>query len=178
MNELIYDAGIPRMDYAFELQETIEGLFLQGADEEHSEQAMLEKLASLNWSLMLHPIMDGAITLYEYTVALKNAGDAYRGRPLTEEKAIRLYVDYAPPSPASGYTTFQRSMELWLLTDMTLLVTSCFRVTSDPTVSEYRTIKGCGVFVSDFAIDFDEIAMYLKSLCNTAQEGGVPFYEL
>lgn len=165
-------------DYAFELLELIEDLFSKGADNEHSEAEMLAKLDGLNWNMMLHPIMDGASPLYEYTVSLKNAGDAYRGLPLTEERAIRLYVDTAPASPASNSTTLQRSMELWLLTDMTLLVTSCFRVSSDATVSEYRTIKGCSVCVSDFAIDYDEIVMFLKSLCNTAQEGGVPFYEL
>lgn len=165
-------------DYAFELQELIEDLFSKGADDEHSEAEMLAKLDGLNWNMMLHPIMDGASTLYEYTVSLKNAGDAYRGLPLTEERAIRLYVDSAPVSPASSSTTLQRSMELWLLTDMTLLVTSCFRVSSDATVSEYRSIKGCSVFVSDFAIDYDELVMFLKSLCNTAQEGGVPYYEL
>ena len=165
-------------DYPFELQELVEDLFTKGADSEHSETEMLAKLDGLNWNLMLHSIMDGAATLYQCTVTLKNAKDIYRGLPLAEEKAIRLYVDTTPALPASSSTTLQRSMELWLLTNMSLLVTSCIRVSSDATVTEYRAVKGYSIFASDFAIDFDEIVMFLKSLCNTALEGGVPFYEL
>lgn len=164
------------LDYAFELQETIDELFSQGADEDHDEKDMMDKLNGLNWNLLLHPIMDGSTPLFEYTVTMENGKEVYKGTPLAGEHGYRLYADTAPATKNGG-VSFQRSMELWLLTDMTLLVTSCFRQTAAGVVTDYRTIKGCGLYVSDFAVDYDEIAMLLKSLSNLAMMGGVPFYE-
>ena len=69
-------------------------------------------------------------------------------------------------------------MELWLLTDMTLLVTSCFRVMYQNTITEYRAVKGCDALISDFAVDYDEVATVLTTLSNLAMIGGAPFYEL
>lgn len=177
MNELIYDAGISRMDYAFELQETIEGFFMQGADAEHSEQEMLEKLDALNWSLLLHPIMENAAPLFEYAVSCQNGKALYKGLRISQENGYRLYSDFVPISEENG-VILQRSMELWVMTDMTLLVTSCLRVTCQNMVTEYRAVKGCDALISDFAVDYDEVATVLTTLSNLAMMGGAPFYEL
>lgn len=177
MNDLIIDARISRMDYPFELQQTIEDFFLQGADAEHSEQEMLAKLGSLNWSLLLHPIMDNAGPLFEYTASCQNDKAFYIGHRISQENGYRLYADSSPASELNG-VSLQRSMELWLLTDMTLLVTSCFRMKFQDMVTEYRAVKGCDALISDFAVDYDEIAAVLTTLSNLAQMGGATFYEL
>ncbi len=177
MNELVYDAGISRMDYPFELQQTIEEFFSQGADAEHSEQEMLAKLDAVNWSLILHPIMESAGPLFEYIASHQNGKALYKGLRISPENGYRLYSDFAPPSEENG-VSLQRSMELWLLTDMTLLVTSCFRVMYQNTITEYRAVKGCDALISDFAVDYDEVATVLTTLSNLAMIGGAPFYEL
>ena len=177
MSEQIYDTGLSRMDYPFELQQTIENFFLQGADAEHSEQEMLAKLDALNWSLLLHPIMENAAPLFEYAVSCQNGKALYKGLRISQENGYRLYSDFVPISEESG-DILQRCMELWIMTDMTLLVTSCLRVNYQSMVTEYRAVKGCDALISDFAVDYDEVATVLTTLSNLAMMGGAPFYEL
>lgn len=161
---------------AMKLMEAIETLFISGADEHISEAELLDLLTGLRWCLMIHAVTHNLTIPYEYTV---EGPLCYRGNKLLCEcdRAFRLYQQKQPEQIVEG-VTYQRSMELWVSEDMELFVTSCFRISTGPTVTEYRDWKSENWLDTELEIDFHTLAGNLKTLCELAVTGSVPFYEV
>ena len=161
---------------AMKLMDAIETLFASGADEQNSEDELLELLIGLRWNLMIHAITHNLTIPYEYTV---EGPLSYKGNKLLCEcdRAFRLYQHIQPEQTVEG-VTYQRSLELWVSEDMELFVTSCFRVSSGSSVTEYRSWKSEDWLDTELEIDFPTLAGNLKTLCELAVSGRIPFYEV
>lgn len=158
-----------------EMIETIERLFETGADEDHDADDMLDLLDGIDPRMLLDVLMEGFHNLYGYTL---DGETAYRGKPITEHQAVRIYED-----PISRTVTpkgvYEHSLELWLLSDMSLLITSCFRTTiTGRLFSEYRTVKGTFWRDTDMIIDFEELADNLACFCDAFDRDDIPVHEL
>lgn len=167
---------IQRTHPAMKLMDSIECLFASGADESTGEDELLALLDGLRWRLMIHAILHQAEKLYEYTV---EGPLRYRGAELLaeSESALRLYQQTQPAQSANG-VCYQRSLELWVSEEMDLFVTSCFRVSSGATTTEYRNWLSQDWLDTELEIDFPALAGNLKMLCELADENNIPFYEV
>lgn len=161
-----------------ELIATIEGLMKSGADQEHDANDMLALLEGIDYWDLLNVLIDEATPLFSYSV---DCIAPYRAKLLTEHRAVRLYErvfseDFTFEKNGPRY---QRSNELWLLSDMSLLVTSCFRA-SIPGVllSEYRTVKGTSWKDAGMHIDFVDLADNLLEYADQFLSDSMPVYEL
>ena len=162
------------MSKLYELKEALEGLFLAGADDEHSGSEMLELLEDVNYPALLDIISETAETLHTYSVY---AGQPYRSKPLVEEKAFFLFPNVKTEGMKDG-VLYMHSLELWLLSDMTFLVTSCFETGIPGRITNtFRTVKGMCPNACGMDIDFVTLADYLTVLPSLYQKLRVPIYE-
>ena len=163
------------MSKLYDLKEALEGLFVAGADDEHSGDEMLDLLETVNYDALMNVLADTAGTLYAYAAS---GALPYRGKALVEKKAALLWVD-SKVSVLEGEVLYQHCTELWLLDDMTFLVTSCYRVVyPDLFISFYRTVKGMYPAACDIRIDFVELSDFLTYLPEMYSKNNVPIYEL
>ncbi len=72
-----------------------------------------------------------------------------------------------------------RTLELWLLEDMSLAVVSCVSVNYDHDgyITQYRTIKDTPVMDSELCLDLGELVEDLNGLCGPVYEHTQPVYE-
>ena len=163
------------MSKLYDLKEALEGLFMSGADDEHDGSEMLELLDPVDYAALLNVLADRAGTLYAYAVSGEKP---YRGKPLVEDQASILWVD-PKVTVIEEFIVYQHCTELWLLSDMTFLVTSCFR-TSVPGhfTSVYRTVKGMFPAACDIHIDFVDLSNFLTYLPELYRRNNMPIYEL
>lgn len=167
------------MTDTIKLMETLKVLFASGADENHSEEEMLALLEPVNFCGLIHPITHEADSVYDYIVnggTLEDGPIRYRGNRLFGPDAFRLYVDQVPETSYNGVVC-QRSLELWLLTNMQLAVCSCMHIKGKTLVTEYRQIKSCDWRETEIQIDFLELADTLVQISKLPQSGTYPFYE-
>ena len=156
------------------LLDAIENLFASGADEDTTEDELLALLDGLCWSKIVNSIVHNAVAVYEYSV---DGPLRYRGKKLVERNAFQLYQQ-TQPAQIVEKTTYQRCLELWICEDMELFVASCFRISSGSTVTEYRDFKSHDWLDTELEIDFPTLARNLKTLCELAEAGNTPFYEV
>lgn len=158
-----------------DLIENLEELFRTGADENTSQDEMVELLDGMNFTRLLNGLADSFEMLYEYTV---DGDKPYRGKPLSEHRGACIYTD-----PLSGVKInnvyYRHSLELWLLDDMTFLVTSCFSVMEPgKLLSEYRAAKSDFWRDTDMEIDFLHLAENLHLFYAPYGRHEIPVYEL
>ena len=157
-----------------DLTEAMEALFMAGADDAHDGSEMLELLEDVDFPAVLNILTDKAKTLYAYTVT---AGQPYCSKPLVKEKASFLFEDVKSEGVKDG-VLYNYSLELWLLEDMTFLVTACFcTVVPGKLVNSFRTVKGMFPNACGMDIDYVELANALTLLPSRYYKNRVPIYE-
>lgn len=161
------------MNHKKRLREVLEKLFVSGADKEHSEDEMLSLLENVDYGNLLRLFRYAADPIYEYW---SDGLDVYQGHGLAEYDGIPLFED--PISEAfDDKNRFQHSLELWLLSDMSLLVTSCYRVITEDVFSEYRTAKSVDWTDTDMDVNFVDLADNLEAFCRLVDEKDLPIVE-
>ena len=101
----------------------------------------------------------------------------YRGEDLFRQKATLLYEETDQVTMEIVVAT--RTLELWLLEDMSLAVVSCVSVNYDHDgyITQYRTIKDTPVMDSELCLDLGELVKDLNGLCGPVYEHTQPVYE-
>ena len=157
---------------------TLEGLMKTGADQEHDADDMLALLEGLDYSDLLNVVIDEAAPLFAFSI---DCLAPFRAKLLTEQNAFRLYEEVFEEnfSFEEDGPRFQRSRELWLLSDMSLLVTSCFRA-SVPGVLllEFRTTIGTCWKDAGMHIDFVDLSDDLFDHAERFWSEAIPTYDL
>lgn len=157
-----------------DLIEALEALYMNGADTEHDGSEMLELLEGVNYPALLNIISATAETVYVFKL---DAQQPYLSRPLVEEKGFFLFEDVKTCGVKNG-VFYQHGLELWLLDDMTFLVTSCFStMVLGKLMSSYRTVKGMFPNACGIDIDYVYLANYLTDLPKLYQNVVVPITE-
>nr|WP_300804897.1 hypothetical protein [uncultured Acetatifactor sp.] len=137
-----------------------------------------ELLEHLDMEALLQTVRHNVQTPFTYSLSGKTARVCeYRSAELFDQRATRLYRTFIAVS--EGTVSTARSLELWLLEDMTLQTVSCLSVVcGDGTcASEYREIKG-GLWECGQWLDLDELTDKLEEMCAPYYEGAIPTYEL
>lgn len=127
---------------------------------------------------MLQAARNNARTVYAYTTqGTQEKSFNYRGPELFGQKATLLYEEDDQSTMEIAVTT--RTLELWLLEDMSLVCVACVRVEYEggEYVTEYRTIKGDPA-QSEMCLDLEDLSDTLDELCGPCFECEQPVYEL
>lgn len=101
---------------------------------------------------------------------------------LFDQEAILLYDDLRTECSMvdTGALICTKSMELWLLEDMTLAVTTRFGVNCfhDSFVANYRAIKDGNPWESGLQLELGELTAILKDMCKASHDFETPIYEV
>ena len=162
------------------LQFTIETLFRGGIGEHgYTDSEIRELLDELDYGSLLQGVRHNAQTVHAYAMQGRQCkAFNYRGGDLFGQRATLLYEDYE--QSWSGIVTTDRSYELWLLEDMSLVTVACVSLDcgDGEYVTEYREIKEGGPWHTEIHLDLDELAERLDGLCGGSAECNIPGYEL
>ena len=162
------------------LQFTIETLFRGGIGEHgYTDSEIRELLDELDYGSLLQGVRHDAQTVHAYAMQGRQCkAFNYRGGDLFGQRATLLYEDYE--QSWSGIVTTDRSYELWLLEDMSLVTVACVSLDcgDGEYVTEYREIKEGGPWHTEIHLDLDELAERLDGLCGGSAECNIPVYEL
>ncbi|MCI9582015.1 MAG: hypothetical protein HFF34_11730 [Oscillospiraceae bacterium] len=162
------------------LQFTIETLFRGGIGEHgYTDSEIRELLDELDYGSLLQGVRHNAQTVHAYAMQGRQCkAFNYRGGDLFGQRATLLYEDYE--QSWSGIVTTDRSYELWLLEDMSLVTVACVSLDcgDGEYVTEYREIKEGGPWHTEIHLDLDELAERLDGLCGGSAECNIPVYEL
>ena len=162
------------------LQFTIETLFRGGIGEHgYTDSEIRELLDELDYGSLLQGVRHNAQTVHAYAMQGRQCkAFNYRGGDLFGQRAPLLYEDYE--QSWSGIVTTDRSYELWLLEDMSLVTVACVSLDcgDGEYVTEYREIKEGGPWHTEIHLDLDELAERLDGLCGGSAECNIPVYEL
>lgn len=162
------------------LQYTIDTLFRGGIGEHgYTDSEIQELLGELDYGSLLQGIRHNAQTVHAYAMQGRQCkAFNYRGGDLFGQRATLLYEDYE--QSWSGIVTTDRSYELWLLEDMSLVTVACVSLDcgGGEYVTEYREIKEGGPWHTEICLDLDELAERLDALCGDSAECNIPVYEL
>lgn len=115
------------MNRVFELNdltESIECLFLSGADGEHDEDDMLDLLEGIDWKALYQVLLLQGRRVYEFIAGGEASSRMnYRSRDLFGQRAVCLDEDIQfPQNTAEDNQVNTYSYELWLLEDCHLLL--------------------------------------------------------
>mgnify|MGYP000000556176 FL=1 len=167
------------MDAYEALKETFDDLFQQAVEEGcYTEDEAAELVESLDIYSLLQVVRHNATTVYSYiTQGRQERSFNYRGEDLFHQKATLLYEETDQVTMEIVVAT--RTLELWLLEDMSLAVVSCVSVNYDHDgyITQYRTIKDTPVMDSELCLDLGELVEDLNGLCGPVYEHTQPVYE-
>ena len=162
------------------LQFTIETLFRGGIGEHgYTDSEIRELLDELDYGSLLQGVRHNAQTVHAYAMQGRQCkAFNYRGGDLFGQRATLLYEDYE--QSWSGIVTTDRSYELWLLEDMSLVTVACVSLDcgDGEYVTEYREIKEGDPWDSPMYLDLDELADEINTMCAAYYESDIPLYEL
>ena len=159
------------------LQFTIETLFRGGIGEHgYTDSEIRELLDELDYGSLLQGVRHNAQTVHAYAMQGRQCkAFNYRGGDLFGQRATLLYEDYE--QSWSGIVTTDRSYELWLLEDMSLVTVACVSLDcgDGEYVTEYREIKDHD---SCLWLNLEDLTAKLEEMCGPYFEGELPAYEL
>ena len=128
------------MNKTLDLKNALTELFRSGATSEYDVNDMEGLLEGINFYALRQALADQMETVYEYRLTSEVGTQMeYHGEEMFDDSAVLLCVDKV--GSAADVANYDRSLELWLLADMTFAVTSCFRASfhDGAVISEYRT---------------------------------------
>ena len=166
------------MSRVTELEKALTTLFRKGTEVGYTETEIDEFLENIDYHALLQAVWNKAETVYAYRADGKNALSLdYRSSELFKQRATLLYEDVGDSYIGAVFAA--RSMELWLLEDMSLVCVACVRVEYEggEYVTEYRTIKGDPA-QSEMCLDLEDLSDTLDELCGPCFECEQPVYEL
>ena len=166
------------MSRVTELEKALTTLFRKGTEVGYTETEIDEFLENIDYHALLQAVWNKAETVYAYRADGKNALSLdYRSAELFKQRATLLYEDVGDSYIGAVFAA--RSMELWLLEDMSLVCVACVRVEYEggEYVTEYRTIKGDAA-QSEMCLDLEDLSDTLDELCGPCFECEQPVYEL
>ena len=155
------------MSRVIELEKALTTLFRKGTEVGYTETEIDEFLENIDYHALLQAVWNKAETVYAYRADGKNALSLdYRSSELFKQRATLLYEDVGDSYIGAVFAA--RSMELWLLEDMSVAVVSCVQIVygdGNDYITEYREYKGEEIPFSEPVPDLLDFVDRLESLC-------------
>lgn len=162
------------------LEYVIDRLFRSGIGEPgYKEQEVEELLEGMDYNSLLQAVRHEARTVHTYATQGKPPQTFdYRGADLFGQRATLLYDDFDQSDAAQVLA--ERRYELWLLEDMSLVVTACVTVDfgDGEFVTEYREIKRGDPWDTPICLSLEDLAERLTEMFCQCYEHELPVYEL
>ena len=163
------------------LEFTISNLFRGGISKENGyyTDVVEDLLDSIDFYELAQAVRHYMRAVYSYSTESRLPKSFnYRGPDLFGQNAVCLYEDFDQLTAEA--VTASRSIELWLLEDMTFAPGVCVTVSwGDGAYStEYRVVKECDPWQSGMTLDLAALASTLRLMCVPAFEREIPVYEL
>lgn len=152
-----------------QLKRLICALYRQDEPEDYTDECMEDMLDNIDFEVLLQAVAHSAKTVYAYEACgVQDCSFNYRSAPLFPQKAVRLYEDIV--KFVTEAVICARTMEVWLLEDLTLAIVSNYSVLSGGEfTTEYRTVKAWEFQKGLLCIEPDTLTEKLMELC-------APFY--
>lgn len=162
-----------------DLMMTLHKLYFDAIDEaDYAPESVEELFGQIDISALLQAVRHNAQTVYAYTTQGKQSKSFnYRSCELFDQRATLLYDEF--DSNTAEVAVTDRSYELWLLEDMSLVVTA--RVTVDFNCGEYVTVYREIIgepYDGTMSMELEELTMRLQQLYDAVYESEQPVYEL
>lgn len=162
------------------LEYVIDRLFRCGVgDPGYQEEEVEELLQGMDYHSLLQAVRHEAKTVFAYTTQGKDPmAFNYRGADLFGQRATLLYTDFDQSD--AGIVLADRRYELWLLEDMSLVVTACVSVEygDNDFVTEYREIKQGDPWHTPMCLNLEDLSIKLTEMFCRCYENELPVYEL
>ena len=135
----------------------------------YTDAVVVSLTEEVNWENLFHAIRDWAEPVFSFSAdGILCAALKYRGRKLFDRNATLLWREPTHSDEGDELDT-TRYLEMWLLEDMTLAITSCFQADynsddGDYTI-EYREYKGSCWPSAETAPDLFDFLEHLSDLC-------------
>ena len=166
------------MNRTIELKNALSALFRSGADREHDENELMDLLEDIDFRALLQGISDDTSPVYQYHAYGERRTDfEYYGPALLPSGSVSIYED--DTDCIDGEVSCTRTLELWLLPDLSFAVTSCFAVLlyDGSYETRYRTYQGRDWKKAGMTIDFLDLADNLEAMCVHPVKDRLPMYE-
>lgn len=152
-----------------QLKRLICALYRQDEPEDYTDECMEDMLDNIDFEVLLQAVAHSAKTVYAYEACgVQDCSFNYRSAPLFPQKVVRLYEDIV--KFVTEAVICARTMEVWLLEDLTLAIVSNYSVLSGGEfTTEYRTVKAWEFQKGLLCIEPDTLTEKLIELC-------APFY--
>ncbi len=165
------------------LDNAVRDFYYSGVTSADYESAAVEAmLDSIDFYALLQAVRHHAETVHAYTTqgsAPKSFN--YRSGELFGQRATRLYEDFDQANQG-GAVMADRTYELWLLEDMSLVAVACVSVASEREmyITQYREISGESgdPWNSGLCLNLEDLTENLLDLCKPYNECEMPVYEL
>lgn len=162
------------------LEYVIDRLFRSGIGEPgYQEEKVEELLQGMDYNSLLQAVRHEAKTVYAYTTQGKAPMSFnYRGADLFGQRATLLYTDFEQSD--AGIVLTGRRYELWLLEDMSLVVTACVIVDiwDGEFITEYREIKQGDPWHTPMCLSLEDLSIKLTEMFCRFNRSELPIYEL
>lgn len=165
------------------LEYAIKNLFRGGAGYDYDTDEIEEKLEQIDFKALVQAARNERTTLYAFSVhGSEEDCFSYRGPELFGQPAVYLCEDLKQASIRAGGSEIiaSRSIELWLLEDMTIVPVTCVTISTGKGgyLAEYRVIKEVEPWECGMEIDLDELVAGFEDMCLPVYQGTYPIYEL
>ena len=163
------------------LQYAITNLYQGGVDGDFGYEAddVEAMLNTISFPALLQAVRHKMQTVYAYVTQGKRPKSFnYRGPELFGQEAVCLYVDF--DQTRTEIATVSRSLELWLLADMTIVPVACISLYlgDNEYVTEYRAVLEDDPWNSGMDLDLNELTDVLIEMCVPCFKNEQPVYEL
>ena len=152
-----------------QLKRLICKLYRQDEPEDYTGECMEDMLDNIDFEVLLQAVAHSAKTVYVYEACgVQDCSFNYRSAPLFPQKAVMIYEDIV--KFVTEAVICARTMEVWLLENLTLAIVSNYSVLSGGEfTTEYRTVKAWEFQKGLLCIEPDTLTEKLMELC-------APFY--
>ena len=147
----------------------LQALYRQDEPEDYTDECMEDMLDNIDFEVLLQAVAHSAKTVYVYEACgVQDCSFNYRSAPLFPQKAVMIYEDIV--KFVTEAVICARTMEVWLLENLTLAIVSNYSVLSGGEfTTEYRTVKAWEFQKGLLCIEPDTLTEKLMELC-------APFY--
>lgn len=161
-----------------DLRNAITDLFRGGIGNGYTADEVEDMLDGIDFTTLHQAVWHEMMPIYAYSLRdEKNKKFNYCGPDLFGKMAVYLYEE--PMEFAPGAAFIFRSVELWLLEDMTIVPVTYISIDGGGEYnSEYRVVKEHGPWKCDLELDLEMIIENINEMCKQVETKEYPIYEL
>ena len=162
------------------LKSAITNLYTDGIGYGYDADEVEALLDKIDFGALMQVIHHDMAIIHSFaTQGRSETSFSYRGPDLFDEPAVRLF-DVTDQAEMEDDVITTRSLELWILDDMTFETVVCVATSwrGGSFCNEYRFALDCDPWDSDLPMKLPALTTALRNMCKPFYDGQIPYYEL